>query len=72
MRFFLLRVPEAQSIRACVPMQTSHYSRIKRGHKCKIVAISVTILTNVMRNFNDRLQEYINVEGRHLPGIFFL
>ena len=29
------------------------------------------MLTNVIRNFNDRLREYVNGEGRHLPGIIF-
>ena len=37
----------------------------------EIAAIPVTMLTNVKRNFDDRLQEYINIEGRLLPGIIF-
>ena len=29
------------------------------------------MLTNVMSNFNDRLQECINIEGRRLPETIY-
>ena len=63
----LMGLPEVQSI----PRRTTHYSRIKRGHTKWNASIPVTMLTNMMRNFNDRLQECINVEGLYLPGIIF-
>ena len=37
----------------------------------KIAAIPVTMLTNLMENINDRLQECINVKERYLPGVIF-
>ena len=43
-----------------------HYSTIKEAMQREIAAISATILTNVMRNFSDRLEEHSNVEGRPL------
>ena len=33
--------------------------------------IPATLLENVMRNFNDCVQECVNVEGRYLQGIIF-
>ena len=37
----------------------------------EVAAILSAMLTNVMRNFNNRLQKCINVEGRQLPEILF-
>ena len=44
---------------------------LKEAIRLKIAAIPGTMLENVMKNFNDRLQECIDVEGRHLPRIVF-
>ena len=61
---FLMRIHEVQSAQR----QTTHYSRIKRIIRREIAAIPVTMLTNVMRNFNDVCK---NIEGRHLLGKIF-
>ena len=45
--------------------------KLKKAIQFEVAVIPFTMLTNVMRNFNDRLQECINVEGRHLPGTIF-
>ena len=44
---------------------------LKETIQCEIAAMQVIMLTNVTRYFTDRLQEAINVEGRHLLGIVF-
>ena len=44
---------------------------LKEAIQREIAAIPDTMLENVMKNFNDCLQECINVKGRHLPGIIF-
>ena len=46
-------------------------SELKETIRRIIATIPVAMLTNVMRNFNDRLQEFINVDGLHLSGIIF-
>ena len=43
---------------------TSSYGGIGKGWLMGVV-------TNMIRNFNDRLQECINVEERYLPGLIF-
>ena len=43
----------------------------KEAIQREIAAIPVTMLTNEMRSFTDRLQECIIIEGRHLPGTIF-
>ena len=52
-----------------VQSQSTRYYGIKRGHTTWNGAILVTMLTNVTRNFNDRLQECVNIEERHLARI---
>ena len=59
--------PEVQS----VPRQITHCSRIKRGNITWNCSDSGSNVTNVMRNFNYRLQKYIYAERRHLPEISF-
>ena len=51
--------------------KTRTISELNEAMQREIAVISVIMLTNVIRNFSDRLQECINVEGRNLPGVFF-
>ena len=59
----LIGLPEIKS----VPRHTMHRSRIKRGHTTWICRYSGFNIDKC----DDRLQECINVERRHLPGKIF-
>ena len=44
---------------------------LEKAVQSEIAAIPGALLENVMRNFSDRLQESIKIEGLHLSWIIF-